>query len=237
MQHFDIETYLNSLDENVEEIYVPNRGLTHLPSLKRFTNLKTLVCYNNRLTSLPELNESLQYLLCDYNELTSLPKLNANLLELHCNLNELTSLPELNENLQYLCCDFNELTDLPKLNENLIHLVCNNNKLTSLPELNANLKYLNCQNNQLTSLPELNDGLKLCICVNNPICEIIHSIKTEEIRTQIRTLHYFRSLYYSLKFKKQFRDILWIKIREPRIMKQFHPDNIFMADAELECMF
>lgn len=29
-----------------------------------------------------------------------------------------------------------------------------------------------------------------------------------------------------LKYKKQFRDWLWIKVRLPRIEQKYHPDNL-----------
>jgi hypothetical protein len=45
-------------------------------------------------------------------------------------------------------------------------------------------------------------------------------------------------LFYSLKYKKQFRDWLWLKVREPNIMKQFHPsrllENLEDEDADLD---
>ncbi len=54
---FDIETYLNSLPDDIEKIDVSNKNLTYLPSLQRFTKLKTLLCSGNQLTCLPVLNE------------------------------------------------------------------------------------------------------------------------------------------------------------------------------------
>jgi hypothetical protein len=30
-------------------------------------------------------------------------------------------------------------------------------------------------------------------------------------------------LYYCLKYKKQFRHWLWVRIREPKIREAFHP--------------
>jgi hypothetical protein len=70
---FNIETYLNSLPEDTEEIIVSNRKLTYLPSVERFTKLKHLDCLHNKLTSLPELNDELLHLICFWNQLTSVP--------------------------------------------------------------------------------------------------------------------------------------------------------------------
>jgi len=53
---FDIETYLNSLNKcSTTEIDVLNKGLTYLPDLSRFYNLRKLNCASNKLTSLPPL--------------------------------------------------------------------------------------------------------------------------------------------------------------------------------------
>jgi hypothetical protein len=42
----------------------------------------------------------------------------------------------------------------------------------------------------------------------------------------INKLYNFRYTYYCLKFKKHFKRWLWERVREPKIMKQFHPDNL-----------
>jgi Leucine-rich repeat (LRR) protein len=210
---FDIINYLNSLPQDIECIDLRNNNLTFIPSLERFKNLK-------------ELN-------CSFNKLTSLPSLNENLRELNCSYNQLTSLPSLNENLQILNCLSNHLTSLPSLNKNLQQLHCYNNDLTSLPSLNENLEILYCSYNQLTSLPSLNENLQKLDFNNNPICEIIGEIieigrNTIDIcKKQIQTFNNFRNLYWCLKFKKQLKKWLWEKIREPKIMKEYHPSYLF----------
>ena len=131
MSEFNIEEYINSLPDDTETITVKNKSLTYIPSLKRFHKLKKLHCDNNQLTSLPELNDSLQILYCWSNKLTHLPKLNNSLQELHCSNNQLTRLPELNDSLKELYCYNNQLTILPKLNDSLKQLDCSHNPLTS----------------------------------------------------------------------------------------------------------
>ena len=100
---------------------VSYKQITYLPDLLRFKQLKQLNCSNNKLTSLPGLNENLQKLYCWNNQLTSLPNLNENLQELYCFDNQLTSLPNLNDNLQYLDC-----------NNNPIYKILNDNNLLSI---------------------------------------------------------------------------------------------------------
>ena len=145
--------------------------------------------------------------------------MNGKLNGIYCSNNQLTSLPQLNEKLKHLCCSHNKLTFLPHLNENLKGLYCSNNQLTSL-HLNEKLKHLYCNNNQLTSL-HLNEKLELFDYRINPIYEIIGYNNKHIINQKMQILNKFRYSYYCLKFKKQFRDWLWVRIREPKIRKRY----------------
>ena len=228
---------LDSLPEDTEEINVSHEGL-HSLDVTRFKNLKRLYCSNNQLTSLYlnenlqvlycrnnkltslHFNEKLEYLYCEHNLLTSLHT--KNLKTLHCHNNKLTSL-HLNTNLKILHCFCNKLTSL-HLTKNLEKLHCYNNKLTSL-HLNAALNTLHCRDNKLTSL-HLNENLQQFSCEDNPIYEIINTNDKQIIKQKLRVLNQFRYLYYSLKFKKRFRDWLWIKIREPKIREKYSHDYL-----------
>ena len=75
MHMFNIENYLSSFSNNVEELDISDKNLIVLPDLSRFFNLKKLICDHNYLTSLPPLNENLEYINCSYNHLTSLHSL------------------------------------------------------------------------------------------------------------------------------------------------------------------
>lgn len=154
-----------------------------------------------------------------------------NLRLLNCSNNNLSSLPPLNETLQELYCSNNRIKILPKLNENLLILNCNDNNLTMLPKLNKNLKLLLCANNNLAFLPDLNDNLCDLYCKYNPIQDIFIYANTNYVNMSktkdcIKKLNNFRHLYFCLKFKNQFRKWLWIKIREPNIIKLYHPSNL-----------
>ena len=167
--------------------------------------------------------------------MTSLPILNENLKILNCYNNNLTFLPNLNENLVQLNCTNNHLTSLPTLPQNLEILNCRNNQLTSLPNLNENLQILNCSINQLTSLPNLNENLRALYYFYNEIYTIIDSDNLVIIRKKLTILYKFRHLYYCLKFKSQFRHLLW-KIREPKIMQKYHPSYLdeFLKDENID---
>ena len=205
---------LDSLPDDATVITLTNKNLTYIPDLSRFKKMIILHCGHNRLTSIPYF-ENLQSLSCENNQLTSL-RLNKNLNVLFCSYNRLTCL-QLNEKLRILYCSENELTSLDTAN--LQELYCENNRLTSL-RLNENLKRVSCEYNRLTSLPVLNKNLHINYS-NNPIYEIINSVDIDIINRKMQVLNNFRYLYYSLKFKKRFRDLLWVKIREPKIRSKY----------------
>jgi hypothetical protein len=166
--------------------------------------------------------------------LITLPRLNQKLQKLYCDDNRLTFIPRLNVSLQILHCYNNHLTFLPELNEKLEELYCNNNQLTFLPPLNVFLQKLCCDNNQLTFLPPLNISLQELYYHNNPIYEIIDSHDLFIINKKLKILHTFCHLYYCLKFKPPFWNLLW-KIREPKIIQKYHPsylNKLLIDDAE-----
>jgi Leucine-rich repeat (LRR) protein len=222
----EIETYLNSLSEDISELNVNDQGITSLPDLTIFKNLKKLYCFNNKLTSLPTLPQNLQILYCSGNQLTLLPTLPQNLKRLYCYNNKLTSLPTLLQNLQILYCSGNQLTLLPTLPQNLKKLVCYNNQLTLLPTLPQNLESLNFSTNKLTYLPTLPKNLKELYFYNNPIYKIVNGDRLLQIKKNIQIINNFRNLYYCLKFKKQFRKWLWEKVREPKVKIIYNPNYL-----------
>jgi len=72
----------------------------------------------------------------------------------------------------------------------------------------------------------LNEKLHIIVYMGNPIYEIINSSVIDIINRKIEILNQFRYLYYCLKFKNRFRDLLWVKIREPRIRKKYSHDYL-----------
>jgi hypothetical protein len=99
----------------------------------------------------------------------------------------------------------------------------------------------------LTSLPDLNKKLELIAYHNNPIYEIfsnvnyVNNIFNEIINDELNILkqkvnkfNNFIHLYHCLKFKKPLRKWLWELVREPNIIKKYHPkyltDNLGETD-------
>jgi Leucine-rich repeat (LRR) protein len=159
----------------------------------------------------------------------SLPDLTRfkNLKKLNCSANQITSLPSLPQTLKILYCSDNKLTSLPTLPQNLQTLYCYSNQLTSLPTLPQHLEFLDCSYNKLTSLPTLPQNLKTLYFYSNPADEIVdNNYCLIKIKQNIQILNNFRHLYYSLKFKKQFRKWLWEKVREPIAKRMYSPNYL-----------
>ncbi len=47
-----------------------------------------------------------------------------------------------------------------------------------------------------------------------------------QLRKQIKIVNQFREFFYSLKYKKQFINWLWVCIREPKIRNKYKPENL-----------
>ena len=90
--------------------------------------------------------------------------------------------------------------------------------------------------NDLYSL-YLNENVRILYYSDNPIYEIINSDNKKIIKQKMRVLTNFRFSYYCVRFKKQFRDWLWVKIREPKIQEKYHPsyliENLY-EDTDLD---
>jgi hypothetical protein len=135
-----------------------------------------------------------------------------------------------------LCC-YNQLKQLPSLQPTLTDLFCYNNQLLQLHSLPLTLKYLVCSNNQLTQLPTLPSTLLHLDCRNNllPFDHDIHYQPFDatnkmkyitEMTNKTNIIIRFKELFYAFKYKKQFRDWLWVCIREPKIRNKYHPDKL-----------
>jgi len=93
-----------------------NLNIKDLTGIEYFVNLKYLYCFENSLTSLSNLPDTLEYLDCRNNQLISLPKLPDTLNALFCSNNSLTYLPVLPDTLEVLLSNNNMLPParLPK---------------------------------------------------------------------------------------------------------------------------
>jgi hypothetical protein len=158
--------------ELVIKLKVEYDEISSLEGIQSFSNLKSLQCKFNELTSLDlSQNPDLEILTCYRNQLTNLNvSQNPNLIILSCGNNQLTNLDVTqNPNLRILYCRVNQISHLNvSQNFELEELRCSLNQLTSIDVTqNQNLKLLGCSDNQLTSL-NINNG-------NNPNIDLIYT--------------------------------------------------------------
>ena len=152
---------------NLDNSYSSNK-IKSLAGIEKFTNIVSLVCTSNLLSSLDlTSNTKLVALDCTGNQLSSLDLRECtSLVSLFCDGNQLTTLnvDGLTE-LYYLRCSYNQLTSLDLKGCSMNFLYCNDNQLTSLDLKECSISDLRCDNNQLTSL-----DLKGCTIYNNLYC-------------------------------------------------------------------
>ena len=242
---YETKDYIENLPDNTPVLYAAYRNIGYIPDLSRFRCLTIMDCSLNNLTHLPDyLPLTLKKLYCFGNQLYKLPTLPNTLEELFCQKNRLISLPSLPDNLSVLICCENMLQLLPSLPCHLTRLDCEKNRLITIPPLPSYLRLLFCYDNCLRKLPNLPETLSMIFCGNNRLEFIpILPVKLREILCEENPLIYkentiscinqtnkilgrFQELYYHLKCKKQFREILWERIRQKHIKEDFHPSKI-----------
>jgi len=213
-------------NKKLRDLFCGNNDILELPEFNE--ELQILYCYNNSLSFLPEFNENLEVVFCSNNRLTSLPRFSKNLHTLYCNQNFIKEIPYLNEKLIILHCQNNLLTKLPALNYHLQILFCHNNQINYIPPFNEYLRIFNASYNQIYSLPDFPDTIEQIYIYHNPINRIIPPNHSDfsNMKKNIKIMNKFRFLFYSLKCKKQLMKILWEKVREPLIMKKYHPSKL-----------
>ena len=189
----------------VEQMYVYNKDIYSIEGVKWLTSLKSLYCWGNHISTLPELPASIEQLGLDNNEFTSMPtnlpeglkvlevgdnkipvidNLPSGLETFNCSSQKITDgdfkfTAKLPEGLRSFLCYDCDLEELPELPSTLKTLDCSENQLTKLPELPASLTWLVCSENQLTALPELPANLTWLYCRNNELTFIVLNEKTD----------------------------------------------------------
>jgi len=226
---------------NLRVLQFQYNNFTTLPSLPA-TLRRIEILYNPGLVSIPELPPNIQTLsiLCN-KKLTHIGAFPPTLTELYCSENDaLAQLPALPQTLTHMFCSRNCLTDIPALPTCLTVLHCNENRLRVLPKLPSTLRELCCALNLIEMLPLLPDSLTELYCSNNPLIglgyypfeEFIDDGFCSAYRKWQTRMERFRFQWYCMRFKRQFRDWLFVRVREKRALEQYHPDRI---RALLDC--
>ena len=167
----------------ITEIQVPNGTITTL-DLSGCTQLATLNCSGNKISTLKLNTNSLKYFNCDDNAIAALDvSKNTALTHFSCGYNALTALDvSKNTALTHFSCGYNALTaiDVSK-NTALISLYCNGNSIAALDvSKNTALVSLSCgYNNALTALDvSKNTALARLDCSYNKITALDVSTNT-----------------------------------------------------------
>ena len=158
--------------KTIKEIDCSNLEISSLEGVGLFTNLVSLICSGNNLTSIDiSSNTKLVTFVCDSNKISSLDLSN-------------------NESLVVVNCAKNQLASLNvSANKELITLICNDNGLRGLnTEYNAKLETLLCQNNSLPLIMDMskNMSLKTFDCRNNPKLARLYLKADQKIETLLK---------------------------------------------------
>ena len=185
----------------VANLQVANSSISDLTGISDFTNLISLGCDNNNLTSINvSANVSLQWLSLSQNQLTSLDVIGLTALQnLNCSFNSIAALDVSNLTSLYLLnCSENQIVSLDVSGDiSLFYLYCGNNSIstldisgltsltnfgcagnTQMTSLNltgaTSLRTLDCQGNQLATLDLSNlSALQSVGCAHNLLTQII----------------------------------------------------------------
>ena len=241
-------TSLPDLNILLERLDCSDNRISHLPHhLYKNINLRYLNCSENCISELPLLNQlNLHTLNFRQNNLSYYPMLPDCLRILYCGRNEFSELSYMPDNLRELFCESLEMEYLPDLPKTLTTLCCHNNKLSWLPTLHEGLKYVYCSENNLSYLPPPPESMISLICRDNPIhsviCRNLNDYNNfQEIKRGLQILdnakelcHLLKVKHYAFAFKRQFRQWLWERVREPKIIEKYNPTNLFVGLIEEE---
>ena len=129
----------------------------------------------------------------------------------------------LNDKLEELYCFDNEITHLPLLNDSLINIVFNNNPIYEVLFNNT----INLHHVRHYYEVQYNDEEYYPYEIMDDMPQMLH------LQKSVQTLHKFKSLFFTLKYKQKFRDFLWDKVRRPKIEEKYHPSNLQKIMDEL----
>lgn len=167
------------------------------PGLNSFSNLKKLNIRHNRLSTLSQLPDCLEYLDVSHNclkaatyfpsprklkylnvsncSISRMPKLPDNLQVLNADNNTLRFISYLPDSLELLHCSNNIIIQLDNIPPNLLRLDCSSNNLKSII-IPPKLQVLICDKNQITDLPPLGSSNLITMDISETLIERIHSL-------------------------------------------------------------
>ena len=236
-------TTLPELPPSLSQLVCNNNKLTSLPKLP--DGLTLLDVRDNDISVMPVLPSFLTTLLISGNKIRVVENLPNTISRLNVSYNKIEYIRNLPIMLkQFNCSHNNELTHLPKLPEMLNKLQCQYCSLVRLPILPYGIGYVDVCDNPIYIMENLPN---LCwreddenyydliefrytpiynnlFILNIPYNTGFGSSYLEQCRARLHKVNRVRELFYALKFKKRFRDWLWLRVRLPKIERVNHPD-------------
>jgi Leucine-rich repeat (LRR) protein len=173
-----------------------------------------LYCYDNPITQLSNLPDTLQTLNCSHNQITEIPfNLPVSLQDFCCSNNRITKIPsELKHcvNLQIFDCSSNEITEIPSDLQHCVSLKvfhCHNNEITKIPSnLPYSLLQLYYTKSKVTHLGDIDNDLFLNKFGTHIYTIIRHDHNENE---ELIVSRFNLELYYNIRhLQRRYRIIL-----------------------------
>ena len=165
-----VDGVINSAEASlITDLNVDGLGLNNIDGIAYFTNLKSLSCKNNNLTSIPELPNQLETLNLRSNNISNINPLPQSLLDVDLRNNSLITVPEFPNQIETLKLCFNNFTSIPNLPDSLRVLYFAYNNLVGLPTLPPNTEQVLCYNNQIENIELIPESIEIFRVQNNNI--------------------------------------------------------------------
>ena len=173
----------------ITELNLDGLGLNNIDGIEHFTNLESLSCKNNNLTSIPNLPNQLKTLNLRSNNISNIYPLPESLLDVDLRNNSLLNVPEFPNQIETLKLCFNNFSNIPNLPDslrvlyfaynNLVGLptlpplteqvLCYNNQIEFIELIPESIEIFRVQNNNISILPDIPSGIQTLDVSNNPI--------------------------------------------------------------------
>lgn len=173
----------------ITDLNLDGLGLNNIDGIEHFTNLESLSCKNNNLTSIPNLPnqletlnlrsnnisyinplpESLLYVDLRNNSLFTVPEFPNRIETLKLCFNNFSNIPNLPDSLRVLYFAYNNLVGLPTLPPLTEQVLCYNNQIEYFELIPESIEIFRVQNNNITILPNIPSGIQTLDVSNNPI--------------------------------------------------------------------
>ncbi len=245
LEHLDVSdcglSVLPKLPSNLLHLNCTKNQITHIdvPSnletlLCKFNNITTLIlAHNHSLTEICATDNKIRYIdtlpetltLLDIsrNEMSSIPYIPNSIINLFISNNRITHLPPLPTSLENLHCDHNPLLKINAFPCKLATLFASHTNIMNIPPLTPKLVLVDVSYSKLY-IPPINTANKFTMFMyaNTPLYDMVGNLPMNTLTK----LNKFRELYFTLKFKAQFRKLLWEHIREKVAMERYAPSKL-----------